>query len=572
MANYKAQALEIISKLDMYARIHGFSDKHNALLETPNDMYALERLEYAIRHRSSTNRTEDNLVYDVYYYFRKLASYEWTDGAYFDSMRDTYALLNEYRFPPASRVRAEFALHLAERAISADRPQTLVNTLSRILRNHRPWFNREWCNNSSMHPAVYKAWEMASPADWHQLVMEWPHVSKQGAHMVAYTRDDKYGEADRQLVLSVTKYLTRHFPALPSNVIRDISGMYTEAEFGFVHTMPEMLDIIVNGPPSCMSGEDEAFSGSGDHHPYEVYDPALGWHMAYVREGDRYSGRVLLNDKTWVRTYRRKEYDHAYSDTDERLNSWLREQGYSKADDWVGYSFKRIRINNKCGFLAPYLDGCNKDVELCSNVLNIVDDGDGDYHCSETGGDADERDACSCPSCGHRCSSDNMHSVGYHGDEQVCESCYENEYTMAYGRNGYEYAVPNDDVVEVDGEWYHDEWLSNNDIVELHDGSYCKSDDAVYVESQSEYYPAESDLVCYTQAGEHELTADCVELANGEWCLECDAWQCEHSGDWYACDDVDSVTTKGGKIIHPDHADEYILQNDAAQDAQATLE
>jgi len=560
MLNYKAQAITIINKLEMYARIHGFSEQHNALLETPNDMYALERLEYVIRHRSSTNRTEDNLVYDVYYYFRRLACYEWTDSAYFDAMRNTYALLNEYRFPPASKVRAEFSRQLEERAHAANQPIALVNMLAKILRKHRPWFNREWHrSNGELHPAVYKAWDLARPANWHQLVMEWPHVSKQGAHMIAYTRDEKYGEADRQLVLSVSKYLTRHFPALNSNVIRDISGMYTEAEFGFVHTMPEMLDVIVNGPPSCMSGEDEEFSESGDRHPYEVYDPALGWHMAYVREGGKYTGRVLLNEKTFVRTYRRKEYDHAYSDTDERLNSWLREQGYSKADDWVGYSFKLIRISNNCGFLAPYLDGGNKDVIIDGNTLEIVRNGSGDYLCSETNGDADERNSHTCPHCGDRCDEDDMFSVGRHGDESVCRSCYENDFTRVYGRRGEEYAVPNDDAIEVNGEWYHAEYLADNDIVELHDGEYCSINDAVYIESQGEYYPAESELICYTQDGEYELRDDCVELENGEWCLEGEAWQCAHTGDYYANSDVDSVETKCGNHIHPDHAEHYVL-------------
>ena len=560
MLNYKAQAIEIINKLEMYARINRFSEQHNALLETPNDMYALERLEYVIRHRPYTNRTEDNLVYDVYYYFRKLACYEWTESAYFNEMRSQYDSLNMYRFPPASKVRAEFAQHLEERIRAADRPQTLVNTLSRILCKHRPWFNREWCNNSSIHPAVYKAWDLASPANWQQLVMEWPHVSKQGAHMVAYTRDDKYGEADRQLVLSVSKYLTRHFPALNSNVIRDISGMYTEAEFGIVRTMPEMLDIIVNGPPSCMSGEDEEFGASGDRHPYEVYDPALGWHMAYVREGGRYSGRALLNDEMWVRTYRRKEYSDNYSDTDERLNSWLREQGYRKIDDWVGFSFKRIKVSNNCGFLAPYLDGGNKDVIIDGNTLEIVREGNGEYRCNETNGNAEELDACTCPHCGERCDEDDMFSVGYHGDDSVCRSCYENDFTTVYGRNGNEYAVHNDSVIEVDGEYYHDDYLGDNGIVQLHDGEYIHEDNAVYIESQGEHYPAESELICYTQDGEYELRDDCVELENGEWCLEDEAWQCAHSGDWYANSDVDSVETKCGKHIHPDHAEHYVLE------------
>jgi hypothetical protein len=558
MLNYKAQATAIVNKMEMYARIHRFSEHHNALLETPNDMYALERLEHAIRHRSSTNRTEDNYVYEVYYYFRRLASYEWTDSTYFNEIQSNYDSLNEYRFPPASKVRAEFARHLEERAHAADQPLTLVNTLARILRNHRPWFSREWHNsNGELHPAVFKAWDVAEPADWHQLVMEWPHVSKQGAHMVAYTRDEKYGEADRQLAGTVSKYLTRHFPALNSNVIRDISGMYTEAEFGIVRTMPEMLDIVIHGPESCMSGEASEFREADGHHPYEVYDPQYGWHMAYVKEGGKYTGRALLNDTTWVRTYRRRD-GHTYSDTDERLNSWLREQGYSKADGWRGFSVARICISNNCGILAPYIDGHERDLsQRDSGRFKIVSNGE--YHCSNTDGSADERNSCTCDCCGTRMSEDDSHGVGRHCDSQVCPDCYSDEYTTVYGRRGEEYSVHNDNAIEVDGEWYHDEWLSDNNIVELHNGEYTHHDNAVYIESQGEYYPAESELICYTQDGEYEMRDDCVELENGEWCLEDEAWCCDHTGDYYANSDVAGVTTMCGKLVHPDHAEHYVL-------------
>jgi hypothetical protein len=147
----------------------------------------------------------------------------------------------------------------------------------------------------------------------------------------------------------------------------------------------------------------------------------------------------------------------------------------------------------------------------------------------------------------------------------VCSNCYENDYTVVYGRRGEQYAVPNDDAIEADGEYYDPEWLSDNGIVELHTGDYTHSDNATWIESESAYYPSESDDICFTKAGEYELRDDCVELDDGEYCLESDAWCCEHSGEWYE-NDVDSMTTKCGKRIHEDYADEYILEGaDAAQ-------
>jgi hypothetical protein len=399
--------------------------------------------------------------------------------------------------------------------------------------------------------------------------MEWPRISKEGAHKIAYTRDEKYGEADRQLVTTVSKYLARHFTALASSDIRDIAALYVEAKIGIVRTMPEMMELIENGPSSCMSGGSDGFSGSGGRHPYEVYDPQYGWHMAYVKEGTRFTGRALLNDGTWVRTYR-GDHDRSHSDTDERLNAWLKEEGYRKANGWSGFKIKRIHSDrNDCGFVAPYLDGDDKDVDVCRDSLDIVNSGDGEYNCTSTDGNADERHPYRCPRCDSRVDEDEMCSIGRHGDESVCRDCYENDYTVVYGRRSDQYAIPNDDAIEADGEYYDPDWLSDNGIVQLHDGDYTHEDNAVWIESASEYYPSESEYVCYTQAGENELRDDCVQLENGEWCLSEDAWCCDHTGDYYASYDETGVMTKCGKLIHPDHVDEYEMENDDATPVSA---
>jgi hypothetical protein len=558
MANTQAQATAIINGLEMFARTHGFGVEHGAFIAQPNEGTRTSVFN-RIYYNDLINSTVESHLRGIYHYYMRLAEEDFDYDYMYGELCDNYKSFVQSRFPSAQDTRRRFANSLRDALESMNNPQQRVADLARVLRNHRPWFNREWHrSNGEMHPAVFKAWAVAEPADWHQLVMEWPHVSKQGAHMVAYTRDEKYGEADRQLAGTVPKYLTRHFPKLPSNVIRDISGMYVEAKFGIVRTMPEMLDIIKNGPPSCMGGQGERFRDLCGRHPYEAYDPEHGWHMAYVKEGSRYTGRALLNDEYWVRTYRSREGSTSYSDTDERLNSWLREQGYRKARDWVGFSLKRIDMNNDCGFLAPYLDGDNKDVEATHTMLRIVNEGDGDYHCSNTDGDADIRNSCTCDCCGARMSEDDTYSVG-RGDTQVCSHCYDNEYTVVYGRRGDQYAVPNSEAIEFDGEGYHTEWLSDNDIVELYDGEYCRSDDAVWVESEGAHYPADDERVVYTQDGEYEMRDNCIELENGEWCLEEDAWQCAHSGDWYANDDVQSAETKCGKHIHPDHAEHYVL-------------
>jgi hypothetical protein len=110
------------------------------------------------------------------------------------------------------------------------------------------------------------------------------------------------------------------------------------------------------------------------------------------------------------------------------------------------------------------------------------------------------------------------------------------------GRRRHEYYVHNDNAVQTqEGDWYDSEYLSDNDIVQLHDGDYTHSDNAVYIESEDAYYSDGDDDICYAEdSNRHELKDDC--------------WQCTETRNWYT-DDEDSVEVDD-KLYHPDHAPE----------------
>jgi hypothetical protein len=326
--------------------------------------------------------------------------------------------------------------------------------------------------------------------------------------------------------------------------------------------MEEMLDIIVNGPNSCMSGDEEGFAYLNDKHPYEAYDPKFGWHMACVMEGGVYTGRALLNEQVYVRTYRKRD-SGSYSDSDERLNAWLQEEGYCKASCWSGYKISKLAARNSNGFVAPYLDGDHKYVIDNRTSLTITDDeSEADYQCDNTDGTADEVNKVSCEDCGDRIADGDGHWVYSDESTHVCEHCRDNHYQHVIGRRGNEYAVREEVAIEVNGDYYDPEYLSDNGIVELHNGEYIHEDDAVYIESCGEYFENDDSDICYTIDGEWEMREDCVELENGEYCLESESWLCEHSEDWYQSSECDSVTTACGKIVHEDYADLYDLEDE----------
>lgn len=427
-----------------------------------------------------------------------------------------------------------------------------------VLWRSRDWHQREQ-RQAHMHNAIYQAVDLAQPADLQQLVLEWPHPATGDITKIAYTRDDANGVADRQATVSVGKYLTRHFPTLRDNIIRDIAARYVMGTFKFVHTMIKMLDVIENGPSSCMGAKDSDQFRCDGYHPYQAYDPEHGWHMAvYVEADGRYTGRALCNGTTFVRTYRAS--DSTYSSEDDRMRVWLEEQGYSKVSGWEGQRLKYIKVSNDCGFVAPYLDGGDQHVTVEGGTLLIGDDGE--YECTSQNGDASEVSTRTCEECGDRVPEDDGYWVGRGEDTLVCNHCCDHHYVYAYGRNGNKYYVNQGDAIHCNDEWYEANYIGDNNIVCLEDGEYCEMDDAILIESEDEYYHCDDERICYTVDGEHELISNCVELENGEYCLETDAWQCEHSGDWYANSDCDPVTTACGKSIHEDYADEYETQAD----------
>lgn len=426
--------------------------------------------------------------------------------------------------------------------------------------NYRIWFDRER-RSAPMHPAIKQAVLLAPPLNWHLLVLEWPHAADLDPSRIAYTRSDAHGEADRQTVTSVGRYLTRHFPTMRDHEIRDIVMRHGAHHFELWDTVDKIVRSVQEGPHSCMRWPDNR---PDDTHPYEAYHPQYGWRAAVRIDGNGIiTARCLVNveNMTFVRSYTRK--DGEYSHSDEAIEVWLRDQGYTKDCSWEGLKLKRITTGRHSDdFWAPYIDGDCKHVEDCGDYLEISSDGD--YECDRTDGHASGSSRCTCSDCGERHHEDDMHSVGYHCDEQVGSCCIDS-YTFVLGRGGCEYYIPENDAIYVESQdqHYDPEYLERNGIVELDNGDYEHRDDAVYLEQRQIW--VHQDDECWVHCNDSctdEHLDDCVQLANGDWALEENAWQCEHDEEWYLSDDVTAFDTDCGKSVHPDHAHEYITINE----------
>jgi hypothetical protein len=416
----------------------------------------------------------------------------------------------------------------------------------------REWFNQQR-NRHQLHPAVYLMMteNMYRPHDWHQLLLEWPHKSITDPNRLAYTRDERSamhnGDSDAKAVITtIGKYLTRHFPDAPSDLIRDVAAQFTYGgSTEITKEMDRMIHAVVNGPRSCMSPRfDIECADHKERHPYAVYDPSFGWGMAVRTDTDgMVLGRCLVHEsdegKGFVRSYKREREYSSHSGADESIEAYLKGLGYAKWRGWPDHvRIMRYPLRRE-GYLMPYIDGGNQHVDEDADTDSFrISDYSG-WEATNTGGHINGY-TCTCEDCGEGMDEEDSYSIGYHGDSRVGQCCID-DYTMAYGRRGDQYYVSNDDTVYVDGEYYHTEYLDDNSIVELHDGEYEHSDNAVYIDSQDAYYHVDDDDICHTEdSNEYQMKDDC--------------WQCTESGNWYT-EDTDNVEIDGD-LYHPDHAPE----------------
>ena len=446
-----------------------------------------------------------------------------------------------------------------------DHAQYGMEHITREDAKQHTWFRRE-ADNHKLHKAVLEAIKVKPPKDLHDLVLQWPHQSLNDPARIAYTRSSEHGHADRQTLTSVGKYLRAHFPSLTDTELRDIVMRFGEHKFAFWDTVEGIIRAVQDGPKSCMQwhiSQDE-----WDRHPYNVYDPKYGWRVEVRLDGTgRILGRCLVNisgdgkaEKIFVRSYAHKE--GGYSHSDEALEVWLRDQGFVKADDWQGCKLAKI-TNYYKPFMAPYLDGCNKNVDDGGNHLLV--DSDGHYLCESTEGYPSD---CGheCEDCGAHVGDDDIVAVGPYEDRNVCRHCIENDYYWVLGHRRCHYYLHCDSAVHSSytDEWYDRDYLSTNDMVELEDGEICPQDEAVHLESRDEWrHQDDEDVVYCERDGVYEHIDDTVELHDGERTHEDTAWQCDASGDWYHNDDSDEqveicdLASCSHYVVHEDNLKEY---------------
>ena len=438
------------------------------------------------------------------------------------------------------------------------------------------------------HYALHPVFQHIKPTE--QVLLEHPHIAETDSTRLAYSRSPKDGEDflvnghRRQTITSVTKYVRRHYPEMKDHEIFALSQR--SDEFTLLTDIKEIIHAVETGPSSCMKSSSTVCSHqwkmTGQHpvmlawlrdpaneepdwelHPYYVYSYP-GWSLA-IHKGPspvdgthQIVGRALVYKDVFVRSFYQNKDPVGYSLADTALEAWLQERGICKQSEWDDGT-RIALIQTEEGPLLPYVDGGSQHVTVYRDHCEIVECG-GEYKADNTDGTGDviedDEPECigECSDCGTLLyDGDDYSRVRDDYDSHICESCL-GEYTFVracVNRSTTRWYVPDDEVVEVDGESWDQENL-HPAFVQLENGDYTNIDNTVLiydeyylpddsrvVEIEGEYYLKEDcwqdvDGAYHTPDEEYVMVDDCryapdddriVETVEGFYCLVEEAWK-----------------------------------------------
>ncbi len=382
-----------------------------------------------------------------------------------------------------------------------------------------PWANAEWFRDSP-HAAVHKL-----------------HMSTEKKGAVAYVENKAKLLKDVYTSCGAGRYLSKFFShVLDQGQIKYWSelagGAEVEYDLKFIegHDKEGWQRIYRDGPQSCMQGAEEV-------HVYAHKDSVLRLAYATHKHSDRPTARAIVREdmKNFIRVYPNPTgSDEQIMHT--RMVHMLEAAGYQRKMSLVGVELDAHEHHDKEGwFYMPYIDSDESfHFELVkdrSRVLLAAGSRRHDWSENESNlvcidGDPEE-ETRTCDICDCAVPEDDTTYVD-NTDQRVCRDCLDEHFTYAYGRRHEDwYSNDDNEIVEVNGNYYLTEYASNHDIYQC--------------EETEEWY--HMDDLRQTSRG----------LIHEDLCEELDV-EDSNGNNWAHSDDA--VETWDGRTIHQDDAQE----------------
>ncbi len=402
-----------------------------------------------------------------------------------------------------------YFLHLKE---SEPESGTAYPTASDARQFHDPHSQKITFVSSDLDRVVWHAREKERFTDGKYFPVPWSdhdrcyehfaHLSIETAGLVAYTKTDEHGVSDRQTRVKPGKYLQEFYSDIDRQTIAEwiaqCTAQYTQ--LAIARSTADIVAVYVNGPRSCMAGDDGFES---DAHPCSAYGESdLG--VAYTGPIDKVSGRCIVWPEKML-------HSNIYGD-EYVLQSLLKAAGFTRGS-MRGARIRLIRCDS--GYVVPYVDGCTHG--SADGKWIVI--GSGDINLHNTDGVSPDEEMERCANCNEQYDGDN-YSTPY------CQSCYDDSYHCEHCEETY----------------FDDESTPTND------GSLCRhcarelTVECAIEDCSNDWI--ESALTSRQQRdrrnnGTTHLCTDCQDEYT--FCHECDAW-CLHA-DHMQCPDCHETPT-----------------------------
>lgn len=244
-------------------------------------------------------------------------------------------------------------------------------------------------------------------------------------------------------------------------------------------------------------------------HPIFAYTDSPDVRVCYIQDKD---GQYIAR---WIAPTRRDQYESIYCDGEnyQHVLAMLACAGWVRNDELLRGCRLRVIITTDGKCLMPYIDSYTNQLDLDNQADGFayltVSSGYGCSHSDGTAYNWSDVESFTCDCCGDSVCEDEIYWCESE-DESVCQHCIDRDrYAWVYCRHGDRDLMSTGDynVVEYGDEYYHKEYLDYYDLVLLYDGEVTDIDNAVFVESEGEYYPI-CDCSCCPVTGEYYL--DCA--------------------------------------------------------------
>jgi len=349
--------------------------------------------------------------------------------------------------------------------------------------------------------------DMVPPSCFPTMPSHFVHRARNKPENIAYTPNLQYLIGDRQLSIRPGRYLSREFPFMDNEQIKDAVASFTAdiamQRLFFAESSDDAEEIYQDGPSSCMDG---SHTFETVCHPSRVYFSPDTTVVALRRQnGSRgYSARAVVNKND-------KVFGRVYGD-EGVLSRLLKDLGYRYNERALnGCRLAAIDNGDYCSgsYVFPYIDG------FCY-AFGIVEDSDGEWFIPSNDSmedmqtiDADATQGYAhfdqgryCEWCEER---RDIEFTTIHTGTDVCQSCIDNYFVEAHNLHGWTswVEINNEDLVKSECQdqffvnyeaainngflycEYNDDYMRADDLLEDISGEYIPNDEAFPVLNDS---------------------------------------------------------------------------------------